>query len=77
MVNIAYKNLKSELKFMYSENNALSIIFQNNEILIGILGEFNNNLHICDTSVLGGPSSSQPHTFFVMSNAYRLADKTF
>ncbi len=29
---------------MYSENNALSIIFQNNEILIGILGEFNNNL---------------------------------
>ena len=44
MENIAYKNLKSELKFMYSENNALSIIFQNNEILIGILGEFNNNL---------------------------------
>ena len=29
---------------MYSENNALSIVFQNNEILIGILGEFNNNL---------------------------------
>ena len=29
---------------MYSENNALSIIFQNNKILIGILGEFNNNL---------------------------------
>ena len=44
MRNIAYKNSKSELKFVYSENNALSIIFQNNNILIGILGEFNNNL---------------------------------
>jgi len=42
--NIAYKNLKSELKFVYSKNNALSIIFQNNDILIGIVGEFNNNL---------------------------------
>ena len=44
MSNIAYKNLKSELKFVYSKNNALSIIFQNNDILIGIVGEFNNNL---------------------------------
>ena len=44
MTNIAYKNSKSALKFVYSENNALSIIFQNNNILIGILGEFNNNL---------------------------------
>jgi len=42
--NIAYKNSKSELKFVYSENNALSIIFQNNDILFGIVGEFNNNL---------------------------------
>ena len=42
--NIAYNNLNAELKFVYSENNTLSIIFQNNNILIGILGEFNNNL---------------------------------
>ena len=44
MSNTAYKNSKSELKFVYSENNALSIIFQNNDILLGIFGEFNNNL---------------------------------
>ena len=44
MGNTAYKNKKSELKFVYSENNVLSIIFQNNDILIGILGEFNSNL---------------------------------
>tara|TARA_B100001741_G_scaffold165042_1_gene136370 strand:- start:697 stop:1701 length:1005 start_codon:yes stop_codon:yes gene_type:complete len=42
--NIAKKNFKSELKFVYSDNNALSIIFQNNEILLGVVGEFNNNI---------------------------------
>ena len=40
----AKKNIKSELKFVYSENNTLSIIFQNNDILLGVVGEFNNNL---------------------------------
>ena len=34
----------SELKFVYSENNTLSIIFQNNDLLLGVAGEFNNNL---------------------------------
>tara|TARA_Y100001970_G_scaffold33706_1_gene41922 strand:+ start:660 stop:1670 length:1011 start_codon:yes stop_codon:yes gene_type:complete len=42
--NIVKKNFNSELKFVYSDNNALSIIFQNNEILLGVLGEFNNNI---------------------------------
>ena len=43
MRDIAYKNSKSELKFVYSENNTLSIIFQNNDLLLGVVGEFNNN----------------------------------
>jgi len=34
----------TELKFVYSDNNTLSIIFQNNELLLGVVGEFNNNL---------------------------------
>ena len=42
------KNLKkkiySDLKFVYSGNDTLSIIFQNNEILSGVAGEFNNNI---------------------------------
>jgi len=29
---------------VYSENNTLSIIFQNNDLLLGVAGEFNNNL---------------------------------
>jgi phosphate starvation-inducible PhoH-like protein len=42
--NIAQKSFKSELKFVYSDNGTLSIIFQNNEILLGVVGEFNNNI---------------------------------
>jgi len=42
--NVAEKNLKSELKFVYSDNDTLSIIFQNNNILLGVVGEFNNNI---------------------------------
>ena len=44
MKNIAQKNFKSELKFVYSDNDTLSIIFQNNDILLGVVGEFNNNI---------------------------------
>ena len=44
MSNIAYKNSKSELKFVYSENNTLSVIFHDNNILMGVVGEFNKNL---------------------------------
>jgi len=42
--NIAQKSFKLELKFVYSDNGTLSIIFQNNEILLGVVGEFNNNI---------------------------------
>ena len=44
MNNVYYKNIVNDLKFVYSENNTLSIIFQNNELLLGVAGEFNNNL---------------------------------
>ena len=44
MKNTAEKNFKSTLKFVYSENDTLSIIFQKNEILLGVVGEFNNNI---------------------------------
>ncbi len=44
MSNLKKKNIISELKYVYSENNTLSIIFQNNDLLLGVAGEFNNNL---------------------------------
>ena len=44
MTNIVQKRLNNELKFVYSDNNSLSIIFQDNNLLLGVVGEFNNNL---------------------------------
>ena len=44
MKNNTIPIINPDLKFVYSENNALSIVFQSNELLLGVLGEFNNNL---------------------------------
>ncbi len=44
MKNFAKSKVNPDLKYVYSENNALSIVFQSNELLLGVLGEFNNNL---------------------------------
>ena len=38
------KNLDNNLKFVYSDNNTLSVIFHDNDLLIGVVGEFNKNL---------------------------------
>ena len=38
------KKINTELKFVYSDNDTLSIIFQSNVFLSGIVGEFNNNI---------------------------------
>ena len=32
------------MKFVYSDNNTLSVIFHNNDLLMGVVGEFNKNL---------------------------------
>ena len=44
MSNIIQKKINSELKFVYSDNNNISVIFQNNDLLLGVVGEFNCNL---------------------------------
>ena len=38
------KDIQSSLKFVYSENDSLSVIFNDNDLLIGVVGEFNKNL---------------------------------
>ncbi len=44
MSNFVSKKIKSDLKFVYSENSTVSIIFSSNEDLLGVAGEFNNNI---------------------------------
>jgi len=38
------KKLDNNLKFVYSDNNTLSVIFHDNDLLMGVVGEFNKNL---------------------------------
>ena len=38
------KNFDKNLKFVYSDNNTLSVIFHDNNLLMGVVGEFNKNL---------------------------------
>ena len=38
------KKLNTSLKFVYSDNNTLSVIFHDNDLLMGVVGEFNKNL---------------------------------
>ena len=44
MNNLIKKNIQTFLKFVYSDNNSLSVIFHDNNLLRGIVGEFNQNL---------------------------------
>ena len=44
MTNINKKNFTGKLKFVYSNNDSLSVIFDDNELLMGVVGEFNANL---------------------------------
>ena len=38
------KNFDNNLKFVYSDNDTLSVIFHDNALLMGVVGEFNKNL---------------------------------
>ena len=44
MTNIVSKKINTNLKFVYSDNNSLSVIFHDNDLLMGVVGEFNENL---------------------------------
>ena len=44
MSGLTKKNIDQSLKFVYSDNNSLSVIFHDNDLLMGVVGEFNKNL---------------------------------
>ena len=85
MKNIIKKNIISELKYVYSENNTLSIIFQNNDLLLGVAGEFNNNLKelekITNTSLFSRGNSilvkSDPEKNNLIKNAIQFLTEQF
>ena len=85
MSNFVKNKIISELKFVYSENNTLSIIFQNNDLLLGVAGEFNNNLKelekITQTSLYSRGNSilvkSNPEKNDVVKNAIQFLTEQF
>ena len=44
MSNKIIKKINTTLKLVYSDNNSLSVIFHDNDLLMGVVGEFNNNI---------------------------------
>ena len=44
MSSLIKKKIDTSLKFVYSDNNVLSVIFHDNDLLMGVVGEFNQNL---------------------------------
>ena len=44
MNNLIKKKIQNSLKFVYSDNHTLSVIFNDNDLLMGVVGEFNQNL---------------------------------
>jgi len=42
--SITKKKIDRSLNFVYSDNNTLSVIFHDNDLLMGVVGEFNKNL---------------------------------
>ena len=85
MTNVVQKKFNNELKFVYSDNNSLSIIFQDNNLLLGVVGEFNNNLKelekITDTSIYSRGNSilvkSNPEKNNLVKNAVQFLTNQF
>ena len=44
MSGLTKNNISQSLRFVYSENDSLSVIFNDNNLLMGVVGEFNKNL---------------------------------
>jgi len=44
LTNTLSKKINTNLKFVYSDNDSLSVIFHDNDLLMGVVGEFNENL---------------------------------
>ena len=85
MSNNVQKKFRSELKYVYSDNDSLSIIFQNNDVLLGVVGEFNNNIKelekITNTNIYSRGNSilvkSNPKNNELVKNAIKFLSEQF
>ena len=85
MRSIKSKGIISDLKFVYSDNDTISVIFQNNNLLVGVVGEFNSNLKelekITETNIYSRGNSilikSTPKKNELVKNAIKFLAEQF
>jgi len=79
------KNIDTSIKFVYSDNNSLSVIFHDNDLLMGVVGEFNKNLKelekITQSNLYSRGNSilikSNPQTNEIIKNAIQFLANQF
>jgi phosphate starvation-inducible PhoH-like protein len=64
---LSKKNIETSLKFVYSDNNSLSVIFHDNDLLMGVVGEFNKNLKELE-KITGSSLYSRGNSILIKSN---------
>ena len=67
MSGLSKKNIENSLKFVYSDNNSLSVIFHDNDLLMGVVGEFNKNLKELE-KITGSSLYSRGNSILIKSN---------
>ena len=67
MSKVSQKKLVSNLKFVYSDNETLSVIFQSNDLLLGVVGEFNENLKELE-KITGTSIHSRGNSILIKNN---------
>ena len=85
MSGLIKKNIDTSLKFVYSDNNSLSVIFHDNDLLMGVVGEFNKNLKelekITESSLYSRGNSilikSNPQKNEIVKNAIKFLANQF
>ena len=71
MNNSIKKNIQSHLKFVYSENNTVSVIFNENNLLMGVVGEFNKNLKELE-KITGANLYSRGNSILIKSTSEKM-----
>ncbi len=85
MSSLIKKNIDTSIKFVYSDNNSLSVIFHDNDLLMGVVGEFNKNLKelekITQSNLYSRGNSilikSNPQTNEIIKNAIQFLANQF
>jgi len=65
--NSIKKNLQTNFKIVYSDNDTISVIFNDNNLLMGIVGEFNKNLKDLE-KITGASLYSRGNSIVIKSN---------